>query len=70
MKHDYGQCSVCGGKLEPSWFVEEEYTVIDGRLHKTGRTRHAVDYLYCTDCFHKETVDDSFDGPWIGRSYY
>lgn len=56
MKFKYGNCSECGSSLIPVWFIEEEY--------ETGRTRKAVDYLFCPNCLNKECVDDSFDGPW------
>ena len=60
----YGYCSECGAPLEPVWFTEEETKVVGGIMIHTGRTRRAVSHLECPDCFNKEAVDDSFDGPW------
>lgn len=60
----YGGCSECGTPLEPVWFTEEEYKTVNGCIFKTGRKRRAVDYLVCPNCFHKEIVDNSFDGNW------
>lgn len=65
MKSKYGICEVCDSELEPVWFLEEEYqTTRDGYMYRTGRVRHAVDYLECPFCLKKYCVDDSFDGPW------
>ena len=61
MCNKYGYCPICGEPLQPSWFIEEE---INQSGWKTGRKRRALNYLYCDNCDHKETVDDSFDGPW------
>lgn len=62
---DYGYCEKCGSALNPLWFIEEEYKITaDGFWYKTGRTRRAVDYLECPNCFARYCVDDSFDGPW------
>ncbi len=64
----YGNCKICGGELQPVFFIEEE-TVMEGppgyqHPCRTGRIRRAVDYLVCDNCGHKECVDDTFDGPW------
>ena len=64
MESKYGNCPRCGALLHPVWFTEEEYEVQNGITYKTGRTRTAVDYLICENCFQKITVDDSFDKPW------
>lgn len=61
----YGVCNVCGGSLEPIWFIEEEYKVTSfGSKYRTGRTRRAVSHLTCSDCLKNFPVDDTFDGPW------
>ncbi len=62
--NEYGCCCKCGHSLVPVWFTEEEYVTKDGIMCKTGRTRRAVDYLFCENCLHKECVDESFDKPW------
>ena len=64
MESKYGECFECGSSLIPVWFIEKEYITKDGIMYETGRTRRAVDYLFCPNCFNKECVDDSFDGPW------
>lgn len=64
MKSKYGNCSECGSSLIPVWFIEEEYIIRDGIMYETGRTRKAVDYLFCPNCLNEECVDESFDGPW------
>ena len=46
------------------WFIEKEYEVIYGCEYPTGRTRRAVNCLYCPCCLKQYVVDDSFDGPW------
>jgi len=64
-ERNYGTCPHCGCPLSAVWFWEEEYKVTNfGDMYKTGRKRHAVDYLICDDCGKKQCVDDSFDGPW------
>lgn len=60
---DFGLC-VCGGKLLPIWFTENETVVKDGMMFKTGRKRRAVSHLVCEDCLRSYPVDDTFDGPW------
>lgn len=60
----YGNCSKCSVPLEPVWFTEEEYEVVNGIMYKTGRKRRAVSHLECPCCLNREIVDDSFDGPW------
>jgi hypothetical protein len=61
----YGNCTICGGALEPVWFLEPEYKTFQGQLFKTGRKRMAVNYLQCMCCLKKESVDDDFcAGPW------
>lgn len=65
MESNYGICQYCRGPISASWFLEEErVTTPDGIQYKTGRTRRAVDYLFCQYCLKKFCVDDSFDGPW------
>lgn len=64
MKDINGVCSVCNGNLVPIWFIKEEYRYSNGIRYKTGRKKRAVDYLCCQNCFHTETVDDSFDENW------
>lgn len=60
----YGNCPECGSVLRPVWFTEKEYENVTGFLIPTGRTKKACNYLFCEMCGHKETVDDTFDGPW------
>lgn len=60
----FGECSLCGARLEAVWFTEYEYNITDGIIYKTGRKRHAVDYLFCPKCNKKFCVDDSFDSCW------
>ena len=60
---DFGECE-CGGKLIPVLFIEEETKVINGCMIHTGRKRHAVSHLTCSDCMKNYPVDDSFDGHW------
>lgn len=62
--NSFGYCPDCGAPLEAVWFIEEEYKTAYGTMYRTGRKRRAVDYLVCQDCFTKQCVDDSFDGPW------
>lgn len=57
------ECSRCGDKMEPVWFMEDEYR----HGVKTGRRRRAVSYFECVSCGNRACVDDSFDGPWIFR---
>lgn len=64
MEFTYGKCPICGTELEPIFFIEYEYETIRGNLIKTGRKRRAVSHLECPYCFHKECVDDTFDGVW------
>lgn len=62
---DFGLCPYCGSPLEAVWFTEDEYKISSsGAPYKTGRTRRAVDYLFCEPCGKKQCVDDSFDGEW------
>ena len=68
MEPNYGICPICANKLKPIWFVEKEYKTIQGTLIKTGRERLAVSHLECVCCGHRETVDDTFDKPWVYRS--
>lgn len=58
---DYGICEECYSDLEAVWFIDEE---MDEYGHKTGRKRHAVDYLICPYCLDKYCVDDSYDSGW------
>ena len=61
----YGTCFHCGTPLNPVWFQEVEFVNNGyGGMCKTGRTRKAVDYLFCPCCLRKTPVDDSFDEPW------
>jgi len=53
-------CPHCGAPMAKKWFIE--YEIVNGV--RTGRWRHAVDYIYCTQCFAQSTVDDSMDGEW------
>ena len=55
------KCPSCGTEMEKIWFTEKEYSK-SGWF--TGRTRRAVSHLECPECFTREAVDDSFDGPW------
>lgn len=55
-------CSRCGHSMVvEEWFEEKEY---NSKGFPTGRTRTAASNLICPICFHKEIIDDSFDGPW------
>lgn len=60
----FGECAFCGAHLEAVWFTEYEYNTTDGITYKTGRKRHAVDYLFCPECNKKFCIDDSFDSCW------
>lgn len=64
MDFNYGKCPICNTEFEPVFFIEYEYETIKGNLFKTGRKRRAVSHLECPHCFHKECVDDTFDGAW------
>lgn len=66
MLNDTGICPRCKEALEKVLFTEEE-EILDKDIHayiKTGRKRINVNYLECPNCGHRETVDDSFAGPW------
>lgn len=66
MINKYGYCDICKCPLEPIWFVEEEYTIDKYKNQiKTGRKKHAVDYLICPNCLKRYCIDDSFDGDWF-----
>lgn len=54
-------CPKCGEKMLPVWFTEKEYSKSG---FPTGRKRKACSHLECPNCFQKEVVDDSLDGPW------
>lgn len=60
-------CPVCGGRIRPVMFEEEE-EVLDKHTHsyyRTGRKRRACSHMECPDCFHKEAVDGDFlAGEW------
>ena len=58
------ECPVCGNKMNPVWFTEEETETEHGIMYKTGRKRMACSHLACEYCGHMECVDDSFDKPW------
>jgi len=63
--YKYGCCDDCGVELVPRWFKEKEY---DSKTNcPTGRTRTAVDYLYCKSCLKKVCIDDTFDEEWRAR---
>ncbi len=57
----YGTCFKCGDELHPEWFIDEEY---DYHGYPTGRVRRDVSVLICECCGNRESVDDSFAGPW------
>lgn len=63
-KNNFGKCPYCNGKLIPVYGTEDEFIVENFHLIKTNRKRRIVAYLQCKDCFKKQQVDDSFDGPW------
>lgn len=66
MLNDKAICPRCEEVLEEVLFTEEE-EIFDKDIHayiKTGRKRTNVSYLECPHCGHRETVDDSFAGPW------
>ena len=58
----YGYCEDCGVPLSANLFTDIEF--YPKTATPTGRTRLAVNYLYCPKCLKKLCVDDSFDGPW------
>lgn len=60
----YGYCSKCDNLLTPKWAIQSEYQTYRGIQTKTGRIRKAIAYLECKNCFHKELIDDTFDGQW------
>lgn len=61
-KYDFGTCDKCGEQLTADWFIDEEF--YPESCITTGRTRLAVNYLFCPQCGEKYVVDDTFDGNW------
>ena len=57
-------CPDCHIKMIPIWFQDEEIKFYQGSMYKTGRKRTACSHFECINCFHKECVDDTFDGEW------
>lgn len=62
MNSGFGICDRCKTPLEADWFIDKEFYPNSNTL--TGRTRLAVNFLYCPCCGEKYPVDDSFDGNW------
>ena len=62
MNNDYGLCDVCQTPLKADWFFDKEFYSNSNTL--TGRTRLAVNFLYCPCCGKEYPVDDTFDGNW------
>jgi hypothetical protein len=62
MNNDYGLCDVCQIPLQANTFIDKEFYPNSNTL--TGRTRFAVNFLYCPCCGKKFVIDDSFDGNW------
>ena len=59
------RCPDCGGELEVVWYTEYEERVKYGIRTLTGRTRLNANYLECTECMKKQSVDDeTFAHPW------
>ncbi len=65
----FGKCLTCNVDLEPVYFEEKESKLYENTLIETGRVRTAVDYLVCPCCGERFIVDDSFDGPWVPKTY-
>lgn len=61
-EYDFGTCDKRGAQLTADWFIDEEFYPNSNTL--TGRTRLAVNFLYCPCCGEKYLVDDTFDGEW------
>lgn len=64
-EHTDIKCSHCGECMVAVTFIENEEKINNGYRYRTGRKRCAVSHLECPNCFHKEAVDDSMDGPWF-----
>jgi uncharacterized protein YbaR (Trm112 family) len=62
INNDYGLCDVCQTPLQADWFIDKEFYPKSNA--PTGRTRLAVNFLYCPRCGKKYPVDDTFDGNW------
>ena len=68
MKNGF-ECPVCGDRLMPVMFMEEEEIYDSYGHYKTGRVRRSCSHLECVGCFHKEAVDDTFlAGDWFKPS--
>ena len=57
----YGTCPKCGFELSTEEFIDKEY---DFHGYPTGRVRKDVSVLICECCGNRESVDDTFAGPW------
>ena len=56
------ECPICGGRMFPVMFTEEER---DSHYMLTGRIRRACSHIECLDCGKKEAVDGDFLAePW------
>jgi hypothetical protein len=62
MNTDYGACDICGTPLQVAWFIDKEF--YPNSNTPTGRTKFAIDFLYCPYCGKQIIVDDSFDKNW------
>ena len=60
------KCPVCGEKMTPIMFLEEEWSP-DGH-YRTGRVRRACSHLEGEYCGNKECVDGDFlAGVWASK---
>lgn len=62
---DFGECPVCGGKLVPSYFQENE---LDAKGFPTGRWRRGVSSVSCCKCLRPVVTDGEYgSGPWHNK---
>ena len=52
------KCMICGNKMNPVFFTEDEYVIENGDLVWTGRRRKTLSHFVC-GCGKRELVKDS-----------